>query len=80
MSEHTVTIYVDTDAHEVPKGDITYSTVVRFAYPDFEQTGATYSVKYTRGHGEKPDGILPPGGSVKVKEGMRFVISRTGES
>lgn len=80
MADKLVTIFVDTEPHEVPKDDISYATVVNFSYPGFEQTSTTYSVKYTRGHGDKPEGTLPPGGSVKVKEGMKFVVSRTGES
>ncbi len=44
----------------------------------FEQFGnTTYSVTYTRGHKE---GILSPGGSVEVKEGMEFRVNRTGQS
>ncbi len=80
-SEKTVTIYVDGTAHTVEKEKISYEGVVTLAYPDFAQhPEITYSVKYTRGHNEKPEGILSPGGSVNVKEGMRFSVSRTGQS
>jgi hypothetical protein len=80
--EKTVTIIVDGTPHEVPKKDeITYAEVVTLAYPDFPQhPEITYSVTYTRGHGHKPEGILAPGGSVKVKEGMSFSVNRTGQS
>jgi hypothetical protein len=40
----------------------------------------TYSVRYKRGQGDKPEGTLSPGGSVKVKEGMTFSVSPTGQS
>lgn len=78
----TVTIVVDGTPHEVPKKeDITYAEVVTLAYPDYPQhPEITYSVTYTRGHGGKPEGILAPGGSVKVKEGMSFRVDRTGQS
>ena len=78
----TVTIVVDGTPHEVPKNEtITYAEVVTLAYPDYPQhPEITYSVTYTRGHGDKPEGILPPGGSVKVKEGMAFSVNRTGQS
>jgi hypothetical protein len=77
-----VTIVVDGTPHEVPKKeDITYAEVVTLAYPDYPQhPEITYSVTYTRGHGHKPEGILVPGGSVKVKEGMSFRVDRTGQS
>lgn len=69
--EKTVPIVVDGTPHEVPKKeDITYAEVVTLAYPDYPQhPEITYSVTYTRGHSGKPEGILAPGGSVKVKEG-----------
>ncbi len=80
--EKTVTIVIDGTPHEVPKEeDITYAEVVTLAYPDYPQhPEITYSVTYTRGHGSKPEGILAPGGSVKVKEGMSFRVDRTGQS
>ena len=80
--EKTVTIVVDGTPHQVPKNEyITYVEVVTLAHPDYPQhPEITYSVTYTRGHGEKPEGILDPGGSVKVKEGMSFRVNRTGQS
>jgi hypothetical protein len=80
--DKTVTIVVDGTSHEVPKKEnITYAEVVTLAYPDYpHHPEITYSVTYTRGHGDKPDGILPPGGSVKVKKGMSFRVNRTGQS
>ena len=40
----------------------------------------TYSVTYKNGPSHKPEGILPPGAAVKVKERMVFNVSRTGQS
>lgn len=80
--DKTVTIVVDGTPHEVPKNDsITYAEVVTLAYPDYPQhPEITYSVTYERGEGNKPEGILSPGGKVKVKEGMSFRVDRTGQS
>ncbi|MFO1237709.1 MAG: multiubiquitin domain-containing protein [Alphaproteobacteria bacterium] len=80
--EKTITIVVDGTPYEVPKKDqLTYVEVVTLADPTFPQhPETTYSVTYSRGHGSKPDGVLPPGGSVKAKEGMSFVVDRTGQS
>jgi hypothetical protein len=80
--DKTVTIVVDGTPHEVSrKENITYAEIVTLAYPDYPlHPEITYSVTYTRGHGDKPDGILSPGGSVKVKEGMSFRVNRTGQS
>lgn len=78
----TVTIVVNGSPHEVPKKEeITYVEVVTLAYPDYPQhPEITYSVTYTRGDGHKPEGVLSPGGSVKVKDGMAFSVNRTGQS
>jgi hypothetical protein len=78
----TVTIIVDGTPHEVPKKEmISYAEVVTLAYPDYPQhPEITYSVTYTRGDGRKPEGILSPGESVKVKEGMSFVVNLSGQS
>jgi hypothetical protein len=80
--DKTITIVVDGTPHQVPKDEyITYAAVVTLAYPDYPQhPEITYSVTYTRGHGDKPEGILNPGESVKVKEGMSFCVNRTGQS
>ena len=77
----TVTIIVEGTPHEWPKDEITYAEVVTLEVPDYAQhPEITYSVKYKKGQGNKPEGILSPGGSVKVKEGMIFSVSPTGQS
>ncbi|HEY1062611.1 MAG TPA: multiubiquitin domain-containing protein [Daejeonella sp.] len=76
-----VTIFVNGTPHEEEKNEISYNEVVTLAFPDYPQhPERTYSVTYERGHGEKPEGILSPGGSVKVKDGMRFTVKHTGQS
>jgi hypothetical protein len=77
----TVTIIVEGTPHEWPKGEeISFAEVVTLEVPDYAQhPEITYSVTYKRGHGNK-EGILVPGGSVKVKDGMVFNVSETGQS
>jgi len=77
----TVTIIVEGTPHEWLKGEITYAEVVTLEVPAYPQhPEITYAVKYKNGHGSKPEGILTPGASVKVKEGMIFGVSETGQS
>ncbi len=77
----TVTIIVEGTPHEWPKDEISYAEVVTLEVPNYaEHPEITYSVKYKNGHGQKPEGILSPGDSVKVKEGMIFSVSETGQS
>ena len=77
----TVTVIVEGTPHEWPKEEITYAELVTLEVPDYMQhTNTTYSVKYKNGHGNKPEGILSLGASVKVKERMIFSVSETGQS
>lgn len=78
----TVTIIVEGAPHEWPKNsDITYAQVVTLEVPDYPaHPEITYAVTYKNGHGAKPEGVLVPTASVKVKEGMVFSVSETGQS
>jgi hypothetical protein len=77
----TVTIIVAGSPHEWSKDRITYAEVVTLEVPDFPQhPEITYAVKYKKGQGSKPAGILSPGASVKVKDGMIFGVSATGQA
>ena len=80
--EKYVTIIVEGTPHQWLKGeDISYAQVVSLEVPGYSPTsGISYAVKYTRGDGHKPEGVLAPGGSVKVKDGMVFSVSETGQS
>ena len=77
-----VKIIVEGTPHEWPKDEeISYEQVVTLEVPDYAQhPDINYSVKYKRGHGNKPEGVLVKGESVKVKEGMVFSVSETGQS
>lgn len=80
-TKKTVTIIVEGIPHEWPKGEITYAEVVVLEDPNYPQhPEINYLVKYKNGHGNKPEGILSPGASVNVKEGMVFSVSPTGQS
>ncbi len=80
--ERMVTIFVEGTPHLWPKSEkITYVQVVTLEVPDYAQhPEITYAVKYRHGPGHRPEGVLPPGGSIKVKEGMVFNVSETGQS
>lgn len=76
-----VTIIVEGTPYEWPKDEITYAEVVTLEVPNYSQhPEITYSVKYKNGHDNKPEGVLSPGASVKVKEGEVFSVSETGQS
>jgi hypothetical protein len=76
-----ITIVVNGTQKTVPKDDLTFDEIVKLAFetpPYGENT--LFSVTYRRGHGNKPEGILAPGESVKVKEGMIFDVTATDKS
>lgn len=76
-----VTIIVEAKPYQWPKGEITFEEVITLEFPAYSPgSGITYSVKYSKGPNGKPEGTLSAGGSVKVKEGMRFNVSQTGQS
>lgn len=75
------TIIVNGTPHEWSKSEISYAEVVTLEVPTYPQhPEITYSVTYSNGHGHKPEGILSPGASVKVKDRMVFNVSETGQS
>lgn len=81
MSHKIVPIVIDGTPFEVPKELITYAELVTLANPDYPQNPqVTYSVTYTRGPHENHEGTLSPGGAVRLKDGMVFRVSRTGQS
>lgn len=78
---HKITIVVDATQFEVTKEVLTYAEVVTLVNPDYPQhPEVTYSVTYMRGPHENHEGTLSPGGSVRIKNGMVFRVSRTGQS
>lgn len=76
-----ISIFVNGSAEQVEKEEMTYEQIVTLAFPDFPQhPERNYSVKYVRGHGNKPEGILSPGSKIKVKDEMEFTVTPTGQS
>lgn len=80
-AQFTVTIIVEGTAHKWHNKKISYTEVVTLEVPDYAQhPEVTYSVKYTNGPNHHPEGTLVKGESVKVKDGMIFSVSETGQS
>lgn len=76
-----ITIIVNGSPEQVEKEEMAYEEIVTLGFADFPQhPERNYSIKYTNGHGNKPEGILSPGGKVKVKDEMQFTVTPTGQS
>lgn len=80
-SDKQVTVIINGTQKTVTKEDLSYDEVVHLAFetpPYGENT--LFSVSYVRGHGNKPEGILAPGETLKVKEGMIIDVTATDKS
>lgn len=76
-----VTIVVNGREKVVTSKELTFEEVVALAF-DKPPSGPNimFTVTYRRAHGNKPEGALSPGESVKVKEGMIFNVTATDKS
>lgn len=76
-----ITIIVNGTPKSVYKENFTFDEIVKLAFetpPYGENT--LFSVTYRKGHGNKPEGMLAPGESVKLKDGMIFDVTATDKS
>ncbi len=73
-------IWVNQDEHAFDKDKISYDEVVAFYLNDGGTASNQYLIKYSKGPSSNVSGTLMPGNKVKVKDGMRFRVSGTGES
>lgn len=75
----TTMIVVNGRQREVTGHRISYSQVVRIAYPDDQVDEAIeYTVAYANPHGK--DGTLVNEQDINLKEGMIFNVSKTNRS
>lgn len=63
----------------VEKDELTYDEVTRLAHPDADPL-ALFTVTYRRGRGNKPEGSLIAGQTLKVKKDMIINAIITGKS
>jgi len=77
-----VTIIINGRSKVVEQPALTYAEVVNLAFDNNPPTGEfiVITVTYRRGQGNKPEGDLQPGESVKLKEGMIFNVTATDKS
>ncbi len=79
--DKAITIIVNGRQKTVMSKELTFNEVVDLAF-DNPQRGPyiVFTITYRRGQGDKPEGSLLEGGTVKVKEGMVFNVTRTDKS
>jgi Multiubiquitin len=79
-SQKIFTIFVNIDEHDIVENEIFYAQVVALYLGNGGKPSNEFLVKFSHGPVENPSGTLAPGQKVKVKDGMRFRVSGTGES
>jgi hypothetical protein len=81
--EHTekFEIFVNSRHKEVSSKELTFNQVVSLAFnPPPSGPNTLVTIVYTHGSHENPEGTLLEGGSVKIKNGMRFNVTATNKS
>jgi hypothetical protein len=76
-----LTVVINAREQVVTSKDLTFEQLVTYAFPTAPSgDNVLFTISYRRGHGDKPEGSLLAGESVKVKDGMVFVVSATDKS
>ncbi len=75
------TIIVNGRQKVVAEKELSFSDIIALAF-DNPPSGPNivFTVTYRRGEGQKPEGTLTEGESVKIKEGMIFNVTATDKS
>jgi hypothetical protein len=75
------TIVVNGREKVVTQRELSFGALVALAFENPTNTGNTiYTITYRRGEGNKPEGTLVEGESVKVKDGMIINVTATDKS
>jgi hypothetical protein len=76
-----ITIIVNGRQKVVAKKDLSFAEIVALAFEN-PPTGSNivFTVTYRRGEGNKPEGTMVEGETVKTKEGMIFNVTATDKS
>ncbi len=76
-----ICIIINTVEEYVESVRLSFEQIAKLAFPDTQVTPNTeYTVSYRKGPGNKPEGSLIAGESVKLKKGMIFDVSETDKS
>lgn len=78
----SITVIVNAQEKTVPEDPLSFEELVSLAYDGNPPSGPNWSftVTYRRGHGNKPEGSLVEGETVKLKKGMIFNVTGTDQS
>ena len=77
-----ITIIVNGREKVVPKNEeLSFEQLVSLAFDDPPSgQNIVFTITYRKGHGNKPEGTLTEGETVKAKDGMIFNVTATDKS
>jgi hypothetical protein len=79
--DKAATIIVNGREKSVTSKELTFDEVVNLAFDDPQRGPQVFfTITYRKGHGDKPEGSLVEGTSLKVKDGMIVNVTRTDKS
>ena len=74
-------LFVNGREHSWNRRKISYEQVAKIAFPNFKESGnSVYTVTYTDGPGQNPEGSMIKGDKVFVKNKMKFNVTATNKS
>jgi hypothetical protein len=75
------TIIVNAREKSFTGREISFNQVIELAFGSISSNpNIVYTVTYKRGEGNKPEGTMDKGDTVKVKDGMIFNVTQTDKS
>lgn len=75
-----ISFIINGQAFETIEKELSYAQLVELGSDSNQPANTSYSIMYSRGHGNKPEGSLVAGSSVKIKKGMIFDVYPTIQS
>ena len=75
-----VTIIVNGREVVVSKTEMSFAEVVALVFDTAPNPNTMFTVTYRRGHGNKPEGTLVEGETLKIKDGMIINVTATDKS
>lgn len=77
---HRYKIIVNTREKTVEERELTFAQVVALAFPGAHDSEVVFTVTYHRAVAPQHDGNLSEGGTVTIKDGTAFDVTRTRRS
>jgi hypothetical protein len=79
-ADRAYAVIVNTRRKVVHDRTLTFEQVVALAFPDAHGADVTFTVTYHHGVAPRHEGTLSEGGTVTIKEGTIFDVTRTVRS